>query len=86
MAASGSPAPASRCEGLRDHPGSAAAVALSPAAAPTPEARAPRDLSREHAPVSDFIALSGDEWPISAAMWEKHKLSEAQLEAYEADG
>jgi len=44
------------------------------------------DLSAFHAPVSDFLALSGDSWPVSEEAVRKYSLSAEQLAAYERDG
>lgn len=44
------------------------------------------DLADEHAPVSDFLALSGDCWPPTARDWQRYALSEEQLQKYEQDG
>jgi hypothetical protein len=44
------------------------------------------DLSNEHAPVSAFLSLSGDSWPLTAESWEKYKLTDEQIEQYDRDG
>lgn len=44
------------------------------------------DLANFHFPVSDFLSLSNDEWPITQEMYEKYKLSDAQIEQYKTDG
>lgn len=49
-------------------------------------APSPRDLADFHEPVSDFLSLSGDSWPVDAAARAKYALTPAQLAAYARDG
>lgn len=44
------------------------------------------DLADCHAPVSDFLALSGDSWPVTDAARARYSLSEEQLARFAADG
>lgn len=44
------------------------------------------DLAEAHSPVSDFLTLSGDSWPITDAARAKYSLTAEQVEAYHRDG
>ncbi len=44
------------------------------------------DLADHHAPVSDFLALSGDEWPVTAQAARRYRLSDEQVARFERDG
>jgi hypothetical protein len=44
------------------------------------------DLAEHHSPVSDFLALSGDSWPVTDAARQRYSLSEEQLARFAADG
>lgn len=44
------------------------------------------DLAAYHEPVSDFLALSGDEWPLTPAAIAKYALTAEQVASYERDG
>jgi hypothetical protein len=44
------------------------------------------DLAEFPYPVSDFLALSGDSWPITEEAIAKYSLSPEQLTQYERDG
>ena len=44
------------------------------------------DLSLISTPISDFLALSGDTYPISDEALKKYSLSKAQLSFYEENG
>jgi len=44
------------------------------------------DLAEAHAPVSDFLALSGDVWPPNDASIKKYALDADTLASYDGDG
>jgi hypothetical protein len=44
------------------------------------------DLAEAGGPVSDFLSLSGDAWPVTEEAWRKYALSDEQLAQYDRDG
>jgi hypothetical protein len=44
------------------------------------------DLANQHAPVSDFLSLSNDSWPITDVARAAYSLTPQQLDRYEQDG
>ncbi len=44
------------------------------------------DLADVHHPVSDFLSLSGDTWPVTAEAVAKYSLSPERLAQYDRDG